>query len=147
MLIKYIKSVLWRVAKCLSYIEEARCLKVNEKNMKEEEREEDQHSNITQTWSLSLVTYFSLHVRSPPSAISVLTLQSPIYTSSCGPGSSVGIATELRAGRSGDRIPVGRDFPPVQTGPGAHSASCTMGTGSFPGVKSGRGVLLTIHPF
>ena len=26
--IKYIKSVLWRVAKCLSYIEEARCLKV-----------------------------------------------------------------------------------------------------------------------
>ena len=25
---KYIKSVLWRVAKCLSYIEEARCLKV-----------------------------------------------------------------------------------------------------------------------
>ena len=28
MLIKYIKSVHWRVAKCLSYIEEARCLKV-----------------------------------------------------------------------------------------------------------------------
>jgi hypothetical protein len=25
---KYIKSVLWRVARCLSYIEEARCLKV-----------------------------------------------------------------------------------------------------------------------
>ena len=29
-LIKYIKSVLWRIAKCLSYIEEARCLKVNQ---------------------------------------------------------------------------------------------------------------------
>ena len=30
---------------------------------------------------------------------------------------------------------------PVQTGPGAHPASCTMGTGSFPGVKRpGRGV-------
>ena len=29
LLIKYIKSVLWRVAKCLSYIEEARCVKVN----------------------------------------------------------------------------------------------------------------------
>ena len=29
LLIKYIKSVLWRVVKCLSYLEEARCLKVN----------------------------------------------------------------------------------------------------------------------
>jgi hypothetical protein len=28
---------------------------------------------------------------------------------------------------------------PVQTGPGAQPASCKMGTGSFPGVKSGRG--------
>ena len=35
----------------------------------------------------------------------------------------------------------------VQTGPGAHPASCTMGTGSLPGVKSGRGVTLTHHPF
>ena len=39
-----------------------------------------------------------------------------------------------------------RDFPPVQTGPGAHPASCTIGTGSFPEVKCGRGVLLTAHP-
>jgi len=36
---------------------------------------------------------------------------------------------------------------PVQTGPRTHSASCTMGTGPFPGVKSGRGVTLTSHPF
>ena len=64
-----------------------------------------------------------------------------------GPGSSVGIATELRAGRSGDRIAVVARFSaPVPTGPGAHPASCTMGTGSFPGVKYGRGVLLTTHP-
>ena len=35
---------------------------------------------------------------------------------------------------------------PVQTGPAAHPASCTMGTGSFPGVKSGWGVTLTPHP-
>ena len=62
-----------------------------------------------------------------------------------GPGSSVGIA-RLRNGRYGDGIPVGRDFPPVQTGLGAHPASCTMSTGSFPGVKYGRGVLLTTHP-
>jgi len=40
----------------------------------------------------------------------------------------------------------GQDFPPVKTGPGAHTASCTMGTGSFLGVKCGRGVLLTTHP-
>jgi len=52
-----------------------------------------------------------------------------------------------RAGRSRDRIPVGvRFFAPVQTGPEAHPASCTMGTGSFPGVKSGRGVTLTPSP-
>ena len=56
------------------------------------------------------------------------------------------MATELRAGRSGDRIPVRRDFPPIQTGPGAHPASCTVGTGSFPGENYGRGVLLTTHP-
>jgi hypothetical protein len=53
----------------------------------------------------------------------------------------------LRAGRSGDRIPVGARFSaPVQTGLGAHPASCTLSTGSFPGVESGRGVTLTPHP-
>jgi len=42
----------------------------------------------------------------------------------------------LRAGRSGDRLPVGTRFTAsVQTGPGAHPASYTMGTGYFPGVK------------
>jgi hypothetical protein len=64
-----------------------------------------------------------------------------------GPGSSVGIATELRTGRAGNRISVGERFSaPVQTGPEAHTASCTMGTGSFPGVRCGRGVKLTPHP-
>ena len=54
----------------------------------------------------------------------------------------------LRAGRLGDRIPVGaRFYTPVQTGPGTQQASCAMGTGSFPGVKSGWGVKLTPHPF
>ena len=67
-------------------------------------------------------------------------------SSLCGPGSSVGIANELRAGRLGDRIPLGARFSaPIHTGPGAHPPSCTMGNGSFPGVQSGRGVTLTTH--
>jgi len=35
---------------------------------------------------------------------------------------------------------------PVQTGSEAHPASCTMGTGSFLGVRCCRGVTLTPHP-
>jgi hypothetical protein len=42
----------------------------------------------------------------------------------------------LRDGQSGDRLPVGATFSaPVQTNPGAHQASYTMGTGCFTGVK------------
>jgi len=52
----------------------------------------------------------------------------------------------IRAVLSGDRIPARSRFSaPIQTGPGAHPAYCTMGTGSFPGVKTGRGVKLTPH--
>jgi hypothetical protein len=63
-----------------------------------------------------------------------------------GPGSSVGIATDYGLDGPGIESWRGQDFPPIQTGPGAYPASCTMGTGSFPGVKCGRGVLLTTHP-
>jgi hypothetical protein len=54
--------------------------------------------------------------------------------------SSVGI--ELRAGRSGDRIPAGAKFSAhFQKSSGAHPASCTVGIGSFQEVKPlGRGV-------
>ena len=49
--------------------------------------------------------------------------------------------------RTGYRIPVEARFSaPVQTGPGAHQASCTVGTGSLPGVKCGRSVNLTPQP-
>ena len=61
-----------------------------------------------------------------------------------GPGSSVGIVTGY--GLDGPWIESrwgARFSAPVQTGPGAHPASCKMGTGSFPGVQSGRGVTLT----
>ena len=69
-----------------------------------------------------------------------------VHKFKCGPGSSAGIATDLRAGRFGIESRWGRDFPPVQTGPGTYPTSCKMGTGSFTGVKCGRGVLLTTHP-
>ena len=59
-----------------------------------------------------------------------------------GPGKLSRYSESLRAGRFGDSIPVWARFSvPVQTVPGAHPASYTMGTGSFPGVKRpGRGV-------
>ena len=62
--------------------------------------------------------------------------------------SSVGIATDYGLDGRGSNPSWGVILSaPVQTDPGAHPASCTMGTGSFPGVKSGRGVTLTPHPF
>jgi len=65
----------------------------------------------------------------------------------CGPGSSVGIVTGYGLDGTGIESQWGARFSaPVQTGPVAHPASCAMGTGSFPGVKSGRGVMLTPHP-
>ena len=67
-----------------------------------------------QDWQLYVVGYFGWLV-------------------ACGPGSSVGIATALRAGRSGIESQWGRDFLPLQAGPVAHPASCKMGTGSFTG--------------
>ena len=61
--------------------------------------------------------------------------------------SSVGIAIGCRLDGLGILSRWGARFSaPVQTGPGAHPAFCTMGTGSFPGVKSGRGVTLTPCP-
>jgi len=69
------------------------------------------------------------------------------FKASCETGSSVGIATGYRLDGPGIESRWGARFSaPVQTGPGAHPASCTMGTGSFPAVKSGRGVMLNFYP-
>jgi len=65
-----------------------------------------------------------------------------------GPGSVVGIATGYGLEDPGIESRWGGRFSAlVQTGPGAHPASYTMSTGSFPRVKSRRGVTLTPHPF
>jgi hypothetical protein len=58
-----------------------------------------------------------------------------------GPGYCSPPSDSLRAGLSRDRIPVGERYSaPVQNGPGAHPASYTPDTGSFPGSKrAGRG--------
>ena len=74
-----------------------------------------------------------------PSILSTIALH-------CGPGSSVGIATDYGMDGPGIESRWGRDFPLLQIGPGAHPAWSTMGTRSFPGVKCGRGVTLTPHP-
>ena len=50
-----------------------------------------------------------------------------------GPDSSVGIANGYGLEGPGIESPWGEIFAPVHTCPGAHPASCTMGTGSFPG--------------
>ena len=62
-----------------------------------------------------------------------------------GPASVVGIATGYGLDGPGSKPGGARFSAPVQTGPWAHPASCTMGTWSFLGAKSGRGVTLTPH--
>jgi len=90
-----------------------------------------QHYNGLST-SLKRECHFSEHVQK---------LDTIIYTVK-GRREFIRYRDWLRAGRSGDRIPVGTRYSaPVQTGPGAHPPSYTTGTASFPGVKRpGRGV-------
>jgi len=64
-----------------------------------------------------------------------------------GPRNSVGIVTGYGLDGLGIEFRWGARFSaPVQDGPGTHPASCTIGSGSFLGIKSGRGVTLTPHP-
>ena len=64
-----------------------------------------------------------------------------VFITSCGPGSSVGIATDCGLGGPGSNPGGDEIFRPSRPAP----ASCKMGTGSFPGVKCCRGLLLTTH--
>jgi len=59
-----------------------------------------------------------------------------VYENQSGPGYCSRCCDLLRVWRSRDWIPAGTRFTaPVLTGPGTHPASCTMITGSFPGIK------------
>jgi hypothetical protein len=72
-----------------------------------------------------------------------------IYVYNCtdrGRGSSVGMATRYGLEGPGIECRWRRAFPHLSDRPWGPTSSCTMGTGSFPGGKGGRGVTLTTHP-
>ena len=64
----------------------------------------------------------------------------------CEPGSSVGIATGSGWTVRGSNPGGGEIFRSCPDRPWRPPCLSTMGTGSFPGVKCGRGVTLTLHP-
>ena len=114
------------------------------------------HANYISVWSWTEAVYvFCIRLRNwqlmtpKPSSKILLTFHLryyPIILTPCRICDIYLVQYIYTDGRSGIESRWGRDFPPVQTVPGAHTASCKMGTESFPGVKCGRGVLLTTHP-
>jgi hypothetical protein len=52
----------------------------------------------------------SWHLFQSSKYINIVSILCFLFYILCGPGSSVGIATELRAGRSGEQIPVGGEI-------------------------------------
>jgi len=64
----------------------------------------------------------------------------------CGPGSSVSIVTGYGLDGPGIETRWWRSFSHLSRPALGPTQACRMGTGSFPGVKSGRGVTLTFHP-
>ena len=69
------------------------------------------------------------------------------YDTDGGPESSVGIATRYRLlNGPGIECRWGPFSAPVQTGPGTHPSSSTIGTGCISRGKSGLGEALNTHP-
>jgi hypothetical protein len=90
------------------------------------------------------ITLLSPLILSHPQAFPIFMIRYS-YIVWSGLGSSVGIATGYGLDGPGIESRWRRDFPHLCRL--AHPASCTMGTGSFPGIESGRGVTLIPHPF
>ena len=67
-------------------------------------------------------------------------------TKCCGPGSSVGIATDYELDGPGSNPGGDEIFRPSRPALGPTQPPVKWAPGSFPGVKCGRGVLLTTHP-
>jgi len=98
-------------------------------------------SNLTHLQDIWPV-FWRYQVRNLDGASTTQTMHLASPGSVRGPGRSVGIATDYGLDGPGSNPGGYEIFRLSQTGPGA----CKMGTGSFPGVKCGRGVLLTTHP-
>ena len=104
--------------------------------------------NIMQTNLCSVMTGRSL---SADELINVLQRQlSRLYNSVtclwCGPGSSVGIAIDYWLDGPGSNPGGDENIRPSRPTLGPAQPPVKMGTTSLPGVKCGRGVLLTTHP-
>ena len=93
----------------------------------------------------SFITMTRCNILSPLSSCKIRIIVQ--HWTSSGRGSVFGIATGYGLEDPGIESRWRARFSaPVQIGPGAHPASRTMDTGSFPEVKSGRSVKLTPHP-
>jgi hypothetical protein len=100
-----------------------------------------QRGCLTRKFCLMFRDTYRCHLQGPIIGHETLVRNCHYLLHNNGPGSLVGIATGYGLDGLGIEFRrVARFFALVQTGPGAHPASCTMGIGSFPGVKRpGRG--------
>ena len=90
--------------------------------------------------SVNIVEYTFKYTQS-----GLLTIRWPSIQSE--PGSVVGISTGYGLDDPGIEFRWERDFSHLsRPALGPTQTSCTMGIGSFPGVNSGRGVMLSPHP-